>query len=315
MKKYILIILSVMLTSLNLSAQNTDNMLVRISEIEVHPEYLDEYLQYAYTVGATSVREEQGVVCIYPMQTRRDDCQIRILEIYASAEAYQHHIKTAHFQKYKTETLHMVKSLDLVDMNALDPATMPQIFKKMPQVKDKITIQKMDRIELCKQNYTALFGGEALNGQGTDPEMMDILQKYIFGEVFQTGNLDMKTRELITCVTLATMQQLPQLTAHAGAALNVGVTPIELREAIYQCASNIGFPKTLNALGAILLRNHDDGHRGATALTFRRKPKNWQQPRNNYRCRHSVYAIHRFSNRFQGIKNNQRLRHRTQITV
>lgn len=109
----------------------------------------------------------------------------------------------------------------------------------------------MDRIELCKKNYTALFGGEALNGEGTDPEIMDILQKYIFGEVFRTGDLDIKTREMITCVCLATMQQLPQLKGHAGAALNVGVTPFELREAIYQCAPIIGFPKVLNALGVV----------------------------------------------------------------
>lgn len=88
-------------------------------------------------------------------------------------------------------------------------------------------------------------------GQGTDPEMMDILQKFIFGEVFRTGELDIKTREMITCVTLATMQTLPQLKAHAGAALNVGVTPVELREAIYSCAPFIGFPKTLNALTVI----------------------------------------------------------------
>lgn len=100
----------------------------------------------------------------------------------------------------------------------------------------------MDRIELCKKNYTALFSGEALNGEGTDPEIMDILQKYIFGEVFRTGDLDIKTREMITCVCLATMQQLPQLKGHTGAALNVGVTPVELREAIYQCAPIIGFP-------------------------------------------------------------------------
>lgn len=109
----------------------------------------------------------------------------------------------------------------------------------------------MDRIELCKKNYTALFGGEALTGQGTDPEIMDILQKFIFGEVFRTGDLDMKTREMITCVSLATMQTLPQLKGHAAAALNVGVTPVELREAIYQCAPFIGFPKTLNALATI----------------------------------------------------------------
>ena len=113
------------------------------------------------------------------------------------------------------------------------------------------TGNKMDRIETCKQNYTALFGGEALTGQGTDPEMMDILQKFIFGEVFQTGNLTLQQREMITCITLATMQTLPQLKAHAGAALNVGVKPEELREVIYLTAPFIGFPKMLNAIATV----------------------------------------------------------------
>ena len=111
--------------------------------------------------------------------------------------------------------------------------------------------ETMNRIETCKENYRTLFGGEALTGQGTDPEMMDILQKFIFGEVFTTGNLSLKQREMITCVTLATMQTLPQLKAHAGAALNVGVTPVELREAMYLTAPFIGFPKMLNAVGTV----------------------------------------------------------------
>lgn len=68
------------------------------------------------------------------------------------------------------------------------------------------TTDNMNRIEVCKQNYHTLFGGEALTGQGTDPEMMDILQKFIFGEVFQTGDLTLKQREMITCITLATEQ-------------------------------------------------------------------------------------------------------------
>ncbi len=67
------------------------------------------------------------------------------------------------------------------------------------------TDYKMDRIDVCKENYHSLFGGEALTGQGTDPEMMDILQKFIFGEVFQAGKLSLKQREMITCVTLAVM--------------------------------------------------------------------------------------------------------------
>ena len=113
------------------------------------------------------------------------------------------------------------------------------------------TTDNMDRIEVCKQNYRTLFGGEALNGQGTDPEMMDILQKFIFGEVFQTGGLTLKQREMMTCITLATMQTLPQLKAHAGAALNVGVTPEELREVMYLTAPFIGFPKMLNAVSTV----------------------------------------------------------------
>ncbi len=114
------------------------------------------------------------------------------------------------------------------------------------------TIDNMDRIEVCKQNYRTLFGGEALTGQGTDPEMMDILQKFIFGEVFQTGDhLTLKQREMITCITLATMQTLPQLKAHAEAALNVGVTPEELREVMYLTAPFIGFPKMLNAVATV----------------------------------------------------------------
>ena len=113
------------------------------------------------------------------------------------------------------------------------------------------TTESMNRIETCKDNYRTLFVSEALTGQGTDPEMMDILQKFIFGEVFQTGKLTMKQREMITCITLATMQTLPQLKAHAGAALNVGVTPEELREVMYLTAPFIGFPKMLNAVAAV----------------------------------------------------------------
>lgn len=108
-----------------------------------------------------------------------------------------------------------------------------------------------DRSTICKGNYRILFGEEALTGEGTDPELMDILQKFIFGEVFSTGDLSVKQRELITCVCLATIQTLPQLEAHANAALNVGATPVELREAIYQCSPFIGFPKVLNAVNTI----------------------------------------------------------------
>ncbi|WP_231389907.1 hypothetical protein [Sphingobacterium pedocola] len=52
--------------------------------------------------------------------------------MYKDQEAYQSHLKTEHFLKYKTTTLHMVRSLKLVDMDALDLDTAVQIFNKMP---------------------------------------------------------------------------------------------------------------------------------------------------------------------------------------
>ena len=109
----------------------------------------------------------------------------------------------------------------------------------------------MTRTDICKTNYKILFSGEALQPAGDDPEMLAILQKYIFGEVFTVGELDIKTREMITVTSLAVQQTLPQLKAHINGALNAGVTPIELRDVIYQCAPFIGFPKTLNALGVL----------------------------------------------------------------
>ena len=108
----------------------TANMIVRIAEIEVYPQYMEEYLAFANEVDRLSIEREPGVICLYPMQSAEDSCQIRILEIYASDEAYQQHLKTDHFQKYKQGTLHMVKDLKLPTMKPLDPETMKLIFKK-----------------------------------------------------------------------------------------------------------------------------------------------------------------------------------------
>lgn len=67
----------------------------------------------------------------FPDRSKGQSDAHQILEIYASRDAYDAHIKSPHFQKYKRSTLEMVKSLRLVDMAALDADAMPLIFKKM----------------------------------------------------------------------------------------------------------------------------------------------------------------------------------------
>ncbi len=99
----------------NMPLRQYGERIVRLAEIEVVPEYLEEYLAYAKEVGETSVKVEPGVLTLFSMQSKEEPCKIYILEIYADKEAYQSHIQTAHFKKYKEGTAKMVKSLKLID--------------------------------------------------------------------------------------------------------------------------------------------------------------------------------------------------------
>lgn len=95
--------------------------IVRLSRVEVYPEHLDEYIQYATEVGEISLRTEPGVLTMYAVQQKDAPHIVTILETYASKEAYNQHIASTHFQKYKQGTLHMVKRLELLDQEELNP--------------------------------------------------------------------------------------------------------------------------------------------------------------------------------------------------
>ena len=95
--------------------------IVRLSKIQVNPDYLDEYMKYAMEVGAISLETEPGVLTMYAVADKENPCHITILETYASQEAYKSHIASEHFQKYKKGTLHMVDSLCLDDVTPLNP--------------------------------------------------------------------------------------------------------------------------------------------------------------------------------------------------
>ena len=111
-------------------AQQND-LMVRISELQIDPNYLAEYTAILKEEAEASVRLEPGVLSIFPIYEKDHPTEIRILEIYASRDAYESHLKTPHFERYKTTTLKMVTSLKLVDMAAIDPETMTRMFGKM----------------------------------------------------------------------------------------------------------------------------------------------------------------------------------------
>jgi quinol monooxygenase YgiN len=87
--------------------------MVRIAVISVDPAQLDAYKAFLTEEQEASVRLEPGVLMLHSIQYADDPTQVRLLEVYASREAYESHIRTPHFLKYKTGTERMVTSLEL----------------------------------------------------------------------------------------------------------------------------------------------------------------------------------------------------------
>lgn len=96
--------------------------IIRLTRIEIYPQYLTEYQKFVTEVGQVSLLTEPGVLTMYALSEKDNPCKITILETYASQAAYKAHIASGHFQKYKQATLHMVKDLRLVDQRSLNPA-------------------------------------------------------------------------------------------------------------------------------------------------------------------------------------------------
>ena len=94
---------------------NASEFLVRMAEIEIDPARLDDYRAAVNEEIEASVRSEPGVIALYAVQLKDNPVHIRIFEIYASKAAYEAHLETPHFRKYKAATQGMVKTLRLFD--------------------------------------------------------------------------------------------------------------------------------------------------------------------------------------------------------
>ena len=100
--------------------------MVRLAKIKVDPSQLEKYNQALKEQMATAIRLEPGVLTYYAVADKSDPSHITILEIYADTTAYQKHILTSHFKKYKDTVKDMVQSLELVDVNLIAAAKQPE---------------------------------------------------------------------------------------------------------------------------------------------------------------------------------------------
>ena len=100
-------------------AQQPQNRVVRIAEIEIDPAALDAYEAALKEEIEASIRSEPGVLTLYATSLKGQPTQIRIFETYADMAAYQAHLETPHFKKYKVATRGMVKDLRLFEADPI----------------------------------------------------------------------------------------------------------------------------------------------------------------------------------------------------
>ncbi|WP_303762842.1 putative quinol monooxygenase [Sphingobium yanoikuyae] len=92
-----------------------DKPIVRIAELEIDPAQIEQYKAYLREEIAASVAQEPGVLSLSAVAIAGKPASIRLLEVYASDAAYQAHLRTPHFLKYKQGTADMVQSLRLIE--------------------------------------------------------------------------------------------------------------------------------------------------------------------------------------------------------
>ena len=104
-----------------------------------------------------------------------------------------------------------------------------------------------ERTMKAKEKYKELLNRDfAISKE--DEDLQNIFNNFVYGEVYSHGNLEPKLRELITLVSLTASDGNNMIAEHVEMALNVGASAIEIKEALYQCAPYVGFPRVFSAL-------------------------------------------------------------------
>lgn len=104
--------------------------------------------------------------------------------------------------------------------------------------------------ETAQRNHEELFPNHRSTLERTDPELVEVFDNFAFDEVLSYGNLDTKTRLMVILASLIAQQTLSEYKVMLGAALNVGITPVEVKEIVYQSVPYVGIAKALDFIHA-----------------------------------------------------------------
>jgi 4-carboxymuconolactone decarboxylase len=116
----------------------------------------------------------------------------------------------------------------------------------------------MNISETANKNHEKLFPNHKSTLKVTDPELVEVFDNFAFDEVLSFGALDDRTRLMVTLATLIASQTLSEYKVMLGGALSIGVTPVEIKEIVYQAVPYCGVAKVLDFIHATneILVNH-----------------------------------------------------------
>jgi 4-carboxymuconolactone decarboxylase len=100
------------------------------------------------------------------------------------------------------------------------------------------------------KNHEELFPNRKSKLRETDPELIEVFDNFAFDEVLQYGNLDPRTRLMVILAAMIASQALGEYKVMLGGALNVGVTPVEVKEIVYQAVPYVGMAKVYDFIHA-----------------------------------------------------------------
>jgi len=117
-KVVILFLLLMISVSITTFAQDKIQV-VRMAKLEIDSSRLEQYKALLKEGIETAVRVEPGVLTLYAVYEKEHPTRVTVFEVYADQSAYEAHLQTAHFKKYKTGTQKMVKHLELIEVTPI----------------------------------------------------------------------------------------------------------------------------------------------------------------------------------------------------
>ena len=108
----------------------------------------------------------------------------------------------------------------------------------------------MNISDVANKNHEELFPNHKSTLKVTDPELIEVFDNFAFDEVISHGNLDTRTRLMVLLGSMIASQALGEYKMMLGGALNIGVTPVEVKEIVYQAIPYVGMAKVFDFIHA-----------------------------------------------------------------